>query len=83
MAEEYLANNAEYQDDLLHEALLRDFLRGFGQSCGDKDPDGQWAAWSRQLTEPERKVVEAGGYESGFAEGLLFAKVFPPKQEAE
>jgi hypothetical protein len=54
----------------------QEFLRGFAETCGDKDPEGQLNGWVRQLSNDAFETMVRGGYESGKAEGKRFAEFF-------
>jgi hypothetical protein len=55
---------------------LTTFLWGFakGANIDRSEADQQWAAWSRQLGDAEREAAEKDGEDSGFAEGIAFAR---------
>lgn len=51
---------------------LSEFLRGFAETCGQRDADAHWAAYSRQLSDDEREEIERGGYDAGLIEGQAY-----------
>jgi len=57
----------------------REFLDGFaiGAKLNEAEAGEQWAAHSRQLSDPEIREIEAGGYESGLREGVGYLKMYP------
>jgi hypothetical protein len=57
---------------------MSDFLDGFAAetNLGRAEAEEQWAAFSRQLTDRERKQIEDGGYEVGVIEGQSFNGMF-------
>jgi hypothetical protein len=72
----YNEARADEDVDLINENL-RDFLRGFREtSQTGEDYDEQWAGFSRQLGDKERREIEAGGYDSGLEMGRQFHKTF-------
>jgi len=60
------------------EPIVKDFLRGFAASSGvtSREAAEGWAEFSRQLSDAERSLAEAGGYDSGWREGGLFAELY-------
>lgn len=61
------------------EKSREDFLRGFvaATALHAIEADEQWSGFSRQLTDREVERAEAGGYQSGYSEGLKFNAAFP------
>lgn len=50
------------------------FIEGFMASSGLSREEAQdhWVAFSRQLTNADRREVESGGYETGLTNGWLW-----------
>ena len=54
------------------EQFYNEFLTGFAVGAKLKtrtEADEQWAAWSRQMSDLDRHLVEIGGWHSGYNEG--------------
>lgn len=67
-------NNTKRTDDMNAE-----FIRGFAEATGlsTQDAQEQWAGFSRGLSDAEIEFEEAGGYQSGVAQGGFFRTMFP------
>jgi len=62
-----------------------DFLDGFAMETelDRQEAENQWAGFSNQLSDSERREVEAGGWEAGITEGEKFTEMFPSEEENE
>ena len=67
------------------ESIRDDFFHAFAEtlhkSCSIPhcDARGHWDAFTRQLDDGQREIIEFGGTETGESEGQLFAESFKPQ----
>ncbi len=64
---------------------MRAFLEGFAAetNLSDSEADEQWAAFSRQLSDLERRRIERRGRKAGEIEGRRFARLYPGSSSTE
>jgi len=64
--------------------MTRAFLDGFQAAANLADrltADEHWAAYSRQLSDSERRRIERGGRAAGEREGRRYLRAFPPETD--
>jgi hypothetical protein len=61
--------------------LRQDFFRAFAMAAWIDwaDARGQWAAFTRELSDAEREAIELGGSDAGDEQGERFKECFPPE----
>ena len=57
-----------------------EFLKGFAHATklSTTIAKARWNKFSSKISGKQKAIIECGGYEAGRAEGLKFAKLFPP-----
>ena len=60
-----------------------DFLAGFATATGlpRQEATEHWTAVARQLSDPDLRAVEAGGYEAGLEQGREHNTLYPDRRE--